>query len=105
MTGSLDPKWHRRDRVATEHCSMHQLEPLLSAQDLANFLDVPIATIYSWRYRREGPPGFRVGRYLRYQRSDVEQWIADRLQQTGLAERQTAVPNPHRRNTPKTDTI
>ena len=58
---------------------MTDLEPLLSAQDLADFLDVPIATIYAWRYRHEGPPGFRVGWHLRYRRNDVEQWIRNRL--------------------------
>ncbi len=58
---------------------MNDLEPLLSAQDLADFLHVPIATIYAWRYRRQGPPGFRVGRHLRYRRDDVQQWIEDRI--------------------------
>jgi excisionase family DNA binding protein len=52
---------------------------LLTVQDLASYLGVPVATIYAWRYRRQGPPGFRVGRYLRFRRGDVEQWIADRL--------------------------
>ena len=60
---------------------MDQLEPLLSAQDLARFLDVPIATVYAWRYRSEGPRGFRVGRYIRYRRCDVEQWITSQLRQ------------------------
>lgn len=59
---------------------MHSLEPLLSAQDLADFLEVPIATIYSWRYRRQGPPGFRIGRHLRYRRSDIERWINHQLE-------------------------
>jgi DNA-binding transcriptional regulator YiaG len=45
---------------------MDQLEPLLSAQDLARFLGVPLATVYAWRCRSEGPQGFRVGRYIRY---------------------------------------
>jgi excisionase family DNA binding protein len=60
---------------------MHQLEPLLSAQDLADFLDVPLATIYAWRYRGDGPPGFRVGRHLRFRRVDVEGWIEERVRQ------------------------
>jgi excisionase family DNA binding protein len=59
--------------------AMHDLEPLLSVQDLAGFLDVPVATIYAWRYRGEGPPGLRVGRHLRFRSSDVEQWIAEQL--------------------------
>jgi excisionase family DNA binding protein len=60
---------------------MNQLEPLLSAQDLADFLDVPLATIYAWRYRGDGPPGFRVGRHLRFRRVDVEGWIEERVRQ------------------------
>lgn len=59
---------------------MQHLEPLLTAQDLAEFLDVPVATIYAWRYRRQGPPGLRVGRHLRYRRVDIDQWIDDRLE-------------------------
>ena len=61
---------------------MHQLEPLLSAQELADFLHLPIATIYAWRYRGEGPPGFRVGRHLRYRLCDVHQWVQRQLDTT-----------------------
>jgi excisionase family DNA binding protein len=58
---------------------MEPLNRLLTVQDLADYLDVPVATIYAWRYRRQGPPGFRVGRHLRFRLSDVERWISDRL--------------------------
>jgi excisionase family DNA binding protein len=58
---------------------METRERLLTVEELADYLGVPIATLYQWRHRREGPPGFRVGRYIRYQRTDVEQWIRDRL--------------------------
>jgi excisionase family DNA binding protein len=58
---------------------MEPLNRLLTVQDLADYLDVPVATIYAWRYRRQGPPGFRVGRHLRFRLSDVDQWISDRL--------------------------
>ena len=52
---------------------------LLTAEDLAAFLDVPIKTLYMWRYRGEGPVGFRVGRHVRYRWSDVECWIGTRV--------------------------
>ena len=52
---------------------------LLTVEDLATFLDVPIKTLYAWRYRGEGPVGFRVGRHIRYRWSDVEQWIGTRI--------------------------
>jgi excisionase family DNA binding protein len=61
---------------------MESNDRLLNVKDLANYLHVPIATIYAWRHRRQGPPGFRVGRHLRYRRSDIEHWIEDRITQT-----------------------
>ena len=58
---------------------MDQLDHLLTAQDLAAYLEVPLTTLYAWRYRGEGPAGFRIGKHLRYRRSDVEQWIRERV--------------------------
>ncbi len=48
---------------------------LLSPDDLAGFLGVPVKTIYRWREHREGPPGFRVGRHVRYDPADVRAWL------------------------------
>lgn len=56
------------------------LQRLLSAQEVADYLGVPITTVYTWRHRSQGPPGFRVGRHLRYRRRDVEAWIERQLQ-------------------------
>jgi len=58
---------------------MQRLEPLIDVQQLADYLDVPVKTLYAWRYRREGPPAFRVGRHLRYRRSDIQRWIQQRI--------------------------
>jgi excisionase family DNA binding protein len=58
---------------------MKKLDPLLSAQELADYLEVPLATLYAWRYRGEGPQGFRAGKHLRYRKSDIDRWINDRL--------------------------
>jgi excisionase family DNA binding protein len=58
---------------------MQHLEPLIDVQQLADYLDVPVKTLYAWRYRREGPPAFRVGRHLRYRRADIQRWIQQRI--------------------------
>lgn len=50
-------------------------EPLVSPTELAAFLGVPVATIYQYRYRGEGPPGFKVGGHVRYRWHDVEAWL------------------------------
>jgi len=58
---------------------MESLDRLLTVEDLAEYLGVPVATLYAWRYHRQGPPGFRVGRHIRYRWADIEEWISDRI--------------------------
>lgn len=58
---------------------MERRDQLLTVQQLSEYLGVPVATLYQWRYRREGPSGFRVGRHVRYRWSEVEAWIERRL--------------------------
>lgn len=59
---------------------MDTLDRLLTVEELADYLGVSVATLYQWRYRREGPPGFRVGRHVRYRWSDIEKWIEKPLE-------------------------
>jgi excisionase family DNA binding protein len=58
---------------------------LMTAAEVAEHLGVPVATLYQWRYRREGPRGLRVGRHLRYRRADVESWVAERIAEENAA--------------------
>jgi excisionase family DNA binding protein len=54
------------------------MEHLLKNQDVADYLGVPIRTVYAWRHKGEGPRGFKVGRHIRYRREDVDAWLAER---------------------------
>jgi predicted DNA-binding transcriptional regulator AlpA len=36
---------------------------------------VPVATLRYWRHLGSGPQSFRIGRTVRYWRSDVYQWL------------------------------
>lgn len=47
---------------------------LWKIQDVSVFLGVPVATIYQWRVRSEGPPAMRLGRHLRYDPDAVSAW-------------------------------
>lgn len=51
------------------------MKPLLSTAELAEYLQVPIQTIYGWRHKGEGPIGFRLGKHIRYRVEDVERWL------------------------------
>jgi excisionase family DNA binding protein len=55
------------------------LERLLSADEVAEFLGIPIATLYQWRHKGTGPSAYRVGRHLRYEPSAVREWLDEHL--------------------------
>jgi predicted DNA-binding transcriptional regulator AlpA len=48
---------------------------LWTIEEVSYFLGIPIATLYYWRTRREGPACSRVGRHLRYRIEDVTTWV------------------------------
>ena len=51
-------------------------ERLWTVQDTAEFLGIPVSTLYYWSYRGEGGPRiYRVGRNLRYDPADVLAWL------------------------------
>jgi len=54
---------------------------LMTLPELSELLGVPVATLYRWRYRGEGPPGYRVGRHVRYRRATVEAWLETQADQ------------------------
>jgi excisionase family DNA binding protein len=47
----------------------------LDPQGLADLFGIPLRTVYNWRNRAVGPRGYRIGRHVRYRRSDVEAWL------------------------------
>ncbi|MFF0158210.1 helix-turn-helix transcriptional regulator [Streptomyces sp. NPDC005263] len=50
----------------------------LTADDIAEIFEVPLETVYQWRKKRTGPPGFRIGKHLRYDPADVHAYVSDR---------------------------
>ena len=47
---------------------------LLTAQDVADYLGVPLATLYQWRTKGTAPRAVKVGRHIRFRQEDVEAW-------------------------------
>ena len=37
-----------------------------------------VETLYAWRRKRIGPPGIRIGKYIRYDPGAVADWVATR---------------------------
>ncbi|MFN8019840.1 MAG: helix-turn-helix domain-containing protein [Acidimicrobiales bacterium] len=47
-----------------------------SPDELAEYLGVPVSSIYGWRHKGTGPAGIRVGRHVRY-RAPASTWITE----------------------------
>ncbi|CAN5777821.1 helix-turn-helix domain-containing protein [soil metagenome] len=58
--------------------AMVERSRLLGVPELSAYLGVPIATLYVWRTRGEGPRGIKVGRHVRYRPEDIERWLEER---------------------------
>ena len=53
-------------------------EPLLTAEQVADLLAIPRASVYEYARRLHEPlPSIRVGRHRRFHRSDIERWLTD----------------------------
>jgi excisionase family DNA binding protein len=48
---------------------------LLTTAEVAEYLAVPVSTIHRWRYVGTGPLAIRVGRHLRFDRTDLDDWV------------------------------
>jgi hypothetical protein len=63
--------------TATHHEDNHANDELLSIEEAAAFVRASVATMRYWRYDGTGPFSFRVGRHVRYWRSDLILWLAE----------------------------
>jgi predicted DNA-binding transcriptional regulator AlpA len=48
---------------------------LRTAEDLAEMCRVPLSTVYAWRHTGNGPRALRIGKYLRYRQTDIDEWL------------------------------
>jgi len=53
----------------------------LMSLDVSEMLGIAVHTFYSWRYKGDGPVGYRVGRHVRYRREAVEAWLEQHVDQ------------------------
>jgi excisionase family DNA binding protein len=78
----LDPPRRRSARLAhlchvTTNAEVRdRFEPVLTLAELADYLHVPVQTLYDLRAKGRGPRGFRVGRCLHFRKSEIEAWLA-----------------------------
>ncbi|WP_445256989.1 helix-turn-helix transcriptional regulator [Nocardioides aurantiacus] len=54
-----------------------RFEALWTVEHVAEYLGLAIATLYGWRGRGYGPPGYRLGNKVRYRPEEVRAWVAE----------------------------
>ena len=64
-------------RRAALPVTLHADDELLTIQEVADVVRVPVATLRYWRHLGTGPRSFRIGRSVRYWRTEVFAWLDD----------------------------
>ncbi|MDX8033504.1 helix-turn-helix domain-containing protein [Lentzea sp. BCCO 10_0856] len=50
-------------------------QQLWDIAEVANYLQVTVATVYGWRTKKYGPKGRRVGKHIRWDPDEVRAWF------------------------------
>ena len=61
---------------------VNQPGDLLTIEQLSNYLQIPVQTLYAWRHENVGPRALKARRALRYRRTDVDAWLEEQSQPT-----------------------
>ena len=64
---------------------------LMTTSEVAEYLTVPVTTLYRWRQTGEGPRALRIGKHLRYPMADLHAWLGLQAASAGDASAQEAI--------------
>ena len=57
------------------HASPCDHDPLMTTAEVAAYLRVPVTTIHYWRHLETAPRAMKVGKHLRWRRTDIDAWL------------------------------
>src|SRR5680860_1461576 len=74
----------RQEPTMTEypHRDPTRRDELLTIEQVADLIRMPVATLRYWRVLDTGPRGFIIGRRLRYWRQDGLEWLDEQREST-----------------------
>jgi excisionase family DNA binding protein len=77
---ALDVVWlcnpcHQRVHAVTPMQQKPIVSPLVTIEEAAAQLQIPIETLRKWRAQGRGPQSMKLGRHVRYDKADLDQWI------------------------------
>lgn len=69
---------------------MNESDMLLDNDTAAYFVSAKPQTLIAWRMLGKGPPYVRIGRSIRYRKSDLVNWLEEQTVRPGKRELATA---------------
>lgn len=67
----------RNTQPVTQTDLPHADDEMLTLKEVATQLRIPEATLRYWRHQSKGPRGFRIGRSVRFWRTEVALWLEE----------------------------
>ncbi len=58
-------------------------QSLLTPMEAAKALGLPLRTLTFWRHKRKGPRFYKVGRHVRYDKYDIDEYLLKSIVKTG----------------------
>ena len=68
-------------RIAAAH--VVNMPKLLTEEEAAEFLQIPVRTLQSWRYRKQGPAYVKMGHAVRYRVELLDTWVDQHIVEPG----------------------
>lgn len=102
----VDPQPSAAAEPPADRADIAEEKMLLTADDLAELLGIPVRTLYQWRYMGKGPDALKAGKHLRYERTAVYRWIEEQAAKERLdPHRDTRTPLPSFKSQPAPGTM
>jgi len=61
----------------SHHSATSLGDEMLTLQEACHFLRIPEGTLRYWRHLGAGPRSFKIGRHVRYWRTDLILWLTE----------------------------
>lgn len=53
-------------------------DPLMTTSQVADYLAIPVQSLYMLRHRKQGPPAIKIGAAtIRFRKSEVDAWLTE----------------------------
>lgn len=68
----------RKNELMSPDTDLYGNDPLMTTVQVAEYLAIPVQSLYMLRHRRQGPPAIKIGAgTIRFRKSEVDAWLTE----------------------------